>query len=159
MPEKRKFYLTREGLTKIKEEYEKILETRKLKSKKGVPPVLHSEDLNTEFVAFREDLDLLESKIEELKYILKNFELIKPPPKKERDKVHLGAQVQVAIDGEIDEFKIVGTLETNPSNNKISNESPIGQALLGKRVGETVVIKVPIVNHSCKIIKIKYNKL
>ena len=58
------------------------------------------------------------------------------------------------MDGELDEFTIVGTLEANPSAKKISNESPIGQALLGKKVGEIVVVKTPIVNHSCKITKI-----
>jgi len=60
------------------------------------------------------------------------------------------------MDGQMEEFLIVGTLEADPSNSKISNESPIGKALLGKRVGEIVQIKTTLVNCSCKIIKIKY---
>lgn len=154
----RKFYLTKDGLAGIENDLAKLKKVRMLRAREGVPPVLHSEDLDLEFVSFQEDLNFLEAKIEELDHILKNFEIIELPPKEERDKVYLGAQVKVELDGEIDEFKIVGTLETDPSHNKISNESPIGQALMGKRVGDTVVVKVAPVNHSCRILKIKYGK-
>ncbi|MBZ9572701.1 GreA/GreB family elongation factor [Patescibacteria group bacterium] len=155
MPDSKKYYLTKEGLRSVGKEYRKLLKLRKLKSKEGVPSVLHSEELNAEFVAFREDIDLLESRIEELEYILKNFELIKPPPRKERDKIHLGAQVKVSVDGQEDEFIIVGTLEANPSLGKISNESPVGRALLGHKVGEEVTVSSPI-KTTYKIKKIKY---
>jgi transcription elongation factor GreA len=150
-----KYYLTKEGVKKIKKEYARLLKMRKLKSKGGAPSVLHSEELNTEFVAFREDIDLLESRIEELEYILKNFQLIKPPPKKERNRVHLGAHVTVEVEGEKDEFTIVGTLEANPSVGKISNESPVGRALMDHKVGDEVIIGSPI-RVVYKIIKIKY---
>ncbi|MCD6500590.1 GreA/GreB family elongation factor [bacterium] len=139
-----KYYLTKEGLKKIKREYKKLLKLRQLKSKREVPPVLHSEELNTEFISYRDDLDFLDSRIAELENILKNYEFIKPPPRKERDKIHLGAQVQVEVDGQIDEFTIVGTLEANPSLGKISNESPVGKALMNRKVGEEVVISSPV---------------
>ena len=64
--------------------------------------------------------------------------------------------VTVEIDGQLDEFTIVGTLESNPALGKISNECPVGKALLGKKVGDVVEVKTPIVKHKCKIIKIKY---
>ena len=151
----KKYYLTKEGLKGIEKEYKKLLKLRRLKSKEGVPSVLHSEELNAEFIAFREDVDLLESKIEELDHILKNFELIKPPSRTERDKIHLGAHVKVEVGGQMDEFIIVGTLEANPSLGKISNESPVGKALLSHKVGEEVIVSSPT-KTTYKIKKIKY---
>ena len=159
MTEEKKFYLTKQGLGKVKKEYEDLKNLKFAKTKGEVPKIWHSEDLNPEYLSFQEDLSFLESRIAELEYIFKNTELIKPPPKEKQNIVNLGATVLTEINGEIDEFTIVGTLEADPSSKKISNESPIGQALLGKKVGETIVTKTPIVNHSCKIIKIKYNKI
>ena len=153
-----KYYLTKEGLKKTKAEYAKLLKLRKLKSKSGAPSVLHSEELDAEFIAFREDLDFLESKIEELDHVLKNFSLIKLPSKKQKDMVQLGAKLRVELDDDIDEFMLVGTLEANPSQKKISNESPIGRALINHKVGDEVVIKTESVNHKCKILAIRYDK-
>ena len=148
------YYLTKEGLRGLKREYEELLKMRKLKSKGDVPSVFHSEELSAEFVAFREDLDLLESRIEELEHIFKNVELIKPPSPIEKDKIHLGAQIKVEVDGQTDEFVLVGTLEANPVMGKISNESPVGQALLNHQVGDEVTISSPIkVTYKIKLIK------
>lgn len=156
MPKETKFYLTKDGLKKVKKEYKDLKEIRLAKTKGDVPGIFESDDLNPEYLSFQEDLNSLELRIVELENILKNAKLIKKPPKNKRNVVNLGAQVLVEIDGEIDEFKILGTVEVDPSNKRISNESPIGQALLGKKVGDTITIKTPIVNHSCKIKKIKY---
>jgi len=150
-----KYYLTKEGLKKIEKEYKKLLKLKKQKSKGGAPSVLHSDELSAEFVSYREDLDFLDSKIEELQRILKNYELIKPPPKKERNKVHLGARVKVEVDGQTDEFIIVGTLEANPTLGKISNESPVGRALLGHKIGDEVILSSPV-KVVYKIKSIKY---
>jgi len=153
-----KFYLTKEGLEKLKKEYRELQKIVQIKVHEKIPEFFHSEELNPEYIAYREDNELLQARLADLKYILKNAELIKTPLKEKQNIVNLGAHVTVELDGELDEFTIVGSLETDPANKKISNESPIGQALIGKRVGETVIIKTPIVNHSCKILKIKYNK-
>lgn len=152
----KKFYLTREGLEKVKKEYETLRKLKQSKVGEESPKVLHSDELAPEYLAFKEDLDLLQLRIASLENVLKNVELIKAPPKQEQDKIHLGAKVLTEMDGQMEEFLIVGTLEADPSNSKISNESPIGKALLGKRVGEIVQIKTTLVNCSCKIIKIKY---
>jgi len=159
MAEEKKFYLTEEGLERIRKEYESLKELRLAKTRRESPEILYSEDLNPEYLAFREDINFLGSKIIEFENIIKNAELIRPPKKEKQNIIDLGATVLVEINGEIDEFRLVGTLEADPSNRKISNESPIGRALLGKRVGEIVVIKTPIVNHACKITKIKYNNI
>ena len=159
MVAEKKFYLTKEGLEKIKKEYKDLRELRMAKTKGEVPKILQSEDINPEYLSFQEDIGFLESRIFELEHILKNTELIKVPPKDKQNIVDFGATVTVESGGEHDEFTIVGSLETDPPNKKISNESPIGQALIGKRIGEMVVVKTPIVNHSFRVMKIKYNKI
>ena len=155
MADSPKYYLTKEGLKELKREYEELSKMRKLKSKGDTPSVFHSEELSAEFVAFREDLDLLESRIEELEHILKNVEPIKPPSRTERSKIYLGAQIKVEVDGQTDEFVLVGTLEANPVIGKISNESPVGRALLNHRVGDEITISSPI-KVTYKIKSVKY---
>lgn len=153
---KKKYYLTKEGLEKVREEYETLKKLRLAKLKEDSPKIMHSDEPDAEYLAFKEDLNFLESETKRYEDILKNVELIKPPPKKEQDSIHLGAKVLVEMDGQIEEFFLVGTLEADPSKSKISDESPIGKVLLGKKVGESIELKTPIVKSSCKIIKIKY---
>lgn len=154
MPQK--FYLTREGLEKLKKEYEAFKKMRLAKIDGESPKILHSEDINPEYLAFREDLSFLESRIVDLEYILKNTELIKFPPKAKQNFVNLGATVTLEeSDGQINEFMIVGTLEANPSEGKISSESPVGKALLGHRIGDQIAITSPI-KVFYKVKKIKY---
>jgi transcription elongation factor GreA len=155
MFEDKKFYLTEKGLIRMKAEYQHLRKIKSFKTIGEVPRFLHSEDLNPEYLSFHEDLDLIDTRLAEVKQILRNVELIKMPPKDRRSVINLGATVIVEINGERDEFQIVGSLEANPSLGKISNESPVGQALLGHRAGEEVVISSPI-NVIYKIKKIRY---
>ena len=140
MPEN-KYYLTEEGLEKIKKDYGSLLELRKMKTTDDVPSIWHSEDVNPEYLSFQEDMNVLEVRLTEYEDILKNVELIISPAKDKRDTVLLGAKVSVEIDnGQVDEYEIVGTLEANPSLGRISNESPVGRAILGLRVNEEVAV-------------------
>jgi len=156
MEDQRKYYLTTEGLENLKKE-NRILRGIRLAKTKGeeAPEILHSEDLNPEYLSFQEDLSFLETRISELENILKNAELIKSPSKEKRNIICLGAEVAIEVDGDKDEFKIVGTLEANPSLGKISNESPVGRALLGHQVGDEIVLSSPI-KVIYKIRKVKY---
>jgi transcription elongation factor GreA len=155
MTQEKKFYLTKEGLEKIKKEYKDLKIIKLSKTKEEIPKIWHSEDLNPEYLAFQEDLSFLENRIGELDYILKNSELIKVPSKNAKKLVNLGARVLVDVDGQTDEFEIVGTLEANPSIGRISNESPVGRALLGHRIGDEIVVSSPI-KTIYKIKKIRY---
>jgi len=156
MVEEKKFYLTKEGLERIKKEYKTLRELKLAKTKGESPKVLHSEDLNPEYLAFQEDINFLESRIIELENIIKNAEMIKLLRKEKQNIVDLGATVLVETDGQADEFTLVGSLEANPSIGKISNESPVGSALLGRKVGDAVVVSSPI-QTTYKIKKVKYH--
>lgn len=140
------YYLTKEGLEKTKKDYESLLEFRKMKTTDEVPSIWESEDVNPEYLSFQEDINVLEARLTEYEDILKNVELISLPPKRERATVYLGATVTLEEepDKTINEYVILGTLEANPGEGKISVDSPVGRQLLGKKIGEEVVINSPI---------------
>ena len=155
--EEQKFYLTKPGLERIQKERDKLVEFKRLKTKDDVPSIWHSEDVNPEYLAFQEDMTLLETKLAEYENILKNQEIIKLPPKERRNELFLGGTVTLEDeDGSMNEYTIVGTLEANPAEGKISSDSPVGRALLGKKVNEEAIITSPI-RVVYKIRKIKYS--
>ncbi len=133
-----KYNLTEEGLKKVKKELEQLIKVRKEKTKGHVPEVLHSEDLNPEYLDFREKMHFLEKKITKLEEVVKNAEIIIPP--EDKSKVALGAKVLIEADGQEDEFIIVGSMEADPAKGMISDKSLVGKKLIGKEVGDEVEI-------------------
>ena len=150
------FFITKMKLQELKKEYEELSDFERRKSLgEAAPKIFESEDLNPEFVSFQEDIGFLRSRIDELKNILDHHELIKAPAKSVQNIVGIGAKVEIDVDGQKDKFVIVGTLEANPALGKISNESPVGKALLGHKIGDAVVVSSPI-KTTYKIRNIKY---
>jgi len=156
MIEEKNFYLTRQGLKKIKKEFEELKQIKLSKTKGEAPVIMHSEDVNPEYLALQEDLGLLDIKLSEIETILKNARIIKNPAKTAQSAVDLGATVLVDINGKNTEFTIVGTLEADPDRGMISNESPVGKVLIGKKTGERVALG-PGSRTVYKIKKISYN--
>ncbi|OGZ18145.1 MAG: hypothetical protein A2V72_01855 [Candidatus Nealsonbacteria bacterium RBG_13_37_56] len=155
MADPKKFYLTKKGLEDLKKEYETLKGLRSAKIKGESPKLWESEDLNPEYLSFQEDLEFLETRLAELENVLDNFSLIEKPSKDKLGVVDLGATVTVQVDGAKDEFVVVGTLEANPALGKISDESPVGHALLGSKVGDEIIVSSPV-KTIYKIKKIKY---
>lgn len=151
------FYITKEKLKELKKEYDDLVVFEHNKTAgEEAPKIFESEDINPEFISFQEDMTFLRSRISELKNIFERYELIKSPVKTEQKIIGLGARVKIDVDGEKDEFVIVGTLEANPALGKISNESPVGKALLGHKVGDEIMVSSPI-KTTYKIKSIKYD--
>ena len=96
---------------------------------------------NAEYQSARAEQDRNETRISEVENILLNAEIIKKP--KGDSKVQLGSVVKLKGSTKTKEFQVVGTVEADPLSGKISDESPLGQALIGKKVGESVEIKTP----------------
>ena len=102
--------------------------------------VLRKEKVKEDDESF-DDLAMIDKKIGDIDLVLKSYEIISLPPKDKLDVVWLGASVTIeSSDGHKNNFMIVGTVEANPPLGRISNESPVGKALLGKKVGDTVLI-------------------
>ncbi len=144
MEERDNFYLTKEGLEELKKEYETLKALRSSKIKGEAPSILESEDLNPDYITFQEDLNFLETRIAELEYVLEKAQIIKKPLKTHKNEIDLGATVSVVVDGQKDQFTIVGTFEANPMLGRISNESPVGKALIGHTTGDSVTVSSPI---------------
>jgi transcription elongation factor GreA len=153
--EKKAFYVTKDKLKDLEAEYEKLVDFERVKTVgQEAPKMLESEDMNPEFVAYQEDMERLRTRIDELKNILDNHVIIKKPPKEKQEIVDIGARVKVDLDGKHSEFTIVGTLEANPEEGRISNESPVGAALIGRKVGDEITL--PHNNLRYKVRNISY---
>jgi transcription elongation factor GreA len=150
---KKQFYLTKEGVEELKTELSELVAQRGPIAER-IKTAREFGDLseNAEYSSARQEQERVESRIAEIENILQNVEIIKKP--KGDSKVQLGSLVKLKGDGTTKEFRIVGTVEADPLNGKISDESPIGQALLGKKEGENVEIKTPAETTLYKIVNI-----
>jgi transcription elongation factor GreA len=151
---KKQYRLTLEGIEELKTE---LIE---LESQRGaiadrLKTAREFGDLgeNAEYSSARQDQERNENRISEIEHIIQNVEIIKKP--KADNKVQLGSVVKLkSSSGKAKEFKIVGTIEADPLNGKISDESPIGKVLIGRTSGETVKIQTPIEASTYKILDI-----
>jgi transcription elongation factor GreA len=150
------YYLTKDGLEKVKKEREDLRKKRKEMIKVDSPEVFHSEEVNPEYLTFQKDLNILEERMAKLEDVIRNAKIIENPQGKEK-KVQLGAEVTVDVGGQEDKLILVGTVEADPMLGKISNESPVGKALMGHKEGDEVTVSSPI-QTVYKIKKIEYQK-
>lgn len=149
------YYLTKNGLSKIKREYEDLKEIYRKEIFEEAPALLEGDALNPDYSFFQENIEELEKRIEELSFILKNYKIIKKP--KDQEVVNLGAKVVLKNDSDKkEEYQIVGTLEADPFLGKISNESPLGMTFIGRKIGESIPFNDSM---SYKIMKIKYEEV
>ena len=147
----KKNILTYEGLKKLEDELENLKVVRRKEVSQKIKEAREQGDLseNAEYDAAKDEQRDIEARIEELEKILKNAEVVV-------EEVSIGCSVKI-LDCEFDEeleYKIVGSTEANSLKGKISNESPVGKALLGKQVGDTVTVETPAGEFSYKVLSI-----
>ena len=143
MAEAKKRLLTYAGLTALEDELENLKVVKRKEVAGKIKEAREQGDLseNAEYDAAKDEQRDIEARIEELEGILKNAEVVEDEV--DLDKINVGCKVKVfdiTFDEEM-EFNIVGSTEANSLEGKISNESPVGQALMGKKVGETVDVE------------------
>ena len=153
----KKNILTYEGLKKLEDELENLKVVRRKEVSQKIKEAREQGDLseNAENDAAKDEQRDIEARIEELEKILKNAEVV-VEEEADLDKVSIGCSVKI-LDCEFDEeleYKIVGSTEANSLKGKISNESPVGKALLGKQVGDTVTVETPAGEFSYKVLSI-----
>ncbi|MBI4091254.1 GreA/GreB family elongation factor [candidate division WWE3 bacterium] len=150
-------YLTEQTLKKIKEEYNHLVTAGRQEAARRIRDAIESggyED-NLRYDGELERQMLLEKKISELEALIKGC-LVIEEREEQNSFISIGATVVVELEGEKDEFKIVGSYEADPVKNLISNESPVGQSLLGAKVGDLVEVNTPVIKLSYKILEIRY---
>ena len=149
---KKLFRLTQSGIDEHKSELANLVSQRGDVAER-IRQARELGDLseNAEYQTARQEQDRLEARVSELEHIIQNSQLIKKP--KAGDVVRLGSTVKLK-DGTTKEFQVVGTMEADPLSGKVSDESPIGKALLGKKIGDKVELKTPTEAATYKIISI-----
>ncbi|HXR50283.1 MAG TPA: transcription elongation factor GreA [Verrucomicrobiae bacterium] len=150
---KKLFRLTQAGVDELADEL-KTLTAKRAAIAEAIKNARELGDLteNAEYQSARAEQDRNETRITEIENILQNVEIIKKP--RGDNKVQLGSSVKLKNDGKTKEFQVVGTVEADPLNGKISDESPIGVALLGKKVGDSVDIVTPAETTTYKVVSI-----
>lgn len=145
MSEQDVVYITEEGLQKIKEELAYLKNEKQIELASKLEIAIAQGDLkeNADYHAAKEEQAFVAGRIRDLEDSLRRAQVITEPGKK--DVVRVGSVVTVVEEGYDDEetYYIVGAHEADPANGRISNESPIGQALLGSKKGRTVVAETP----------------
>jgi transcription elongation factor GreA len=151
-------YLTKEGLQKIKEELEYLKTEKRAEISDRLEVAISHGDLseNADYDYAKQEQAFVEGRIKDLEYSLRRAEVIDHDGR--NDKVRIGSTVTVVepdYDDEPETYFIVGAHEADPSNGRISNESPIGQALLGAKLGQTVTAQVPAGEIQLKVTSIQ----
>lgn len=150
-------YLTLEGEKELRKELEHLTGTVRLEIAKRLKAAIEMGDLseNAEYIATKEEQGFIEGRIQEIEYYLRNAEII-AEGNGGYDEVRVGAKITIKEEDFPEEiYHLVGSQEADPGNGRISNESPIGQALLGKKVGDDVKVETPGGILVFKIIKIE----
>lgn len=139
---KKAIYVTSEGIEKLKVELDDLVNVQRKKIAAALKEAKEFGDLseNASWDDAKERQAFIEGRIAEIENILKNVVAIE---KGDADKVDVGSTVHVELEGGTQEFQIVGSTEADPAIGKISNESPIGKALIGKKPGDEVEVEVP----------------
>ena len=140
----KKLQLTQEGFDSLKKELEELVSVKRPKLVDRLSYARSQGDLseNSDYTNAKEELEFLDGRIDELTYVIENAIIAKNSTAKS-SLIDMGDKVTVKVNGGKQEYKIVGEWEANPMEKKISATSPLGQALVGKKVGEKVSVEAP----------------
>lgn len=150
----KEIYLTSEGFLKLEEELNEAKTVKRPQIIKDLKEARAQGDLseNAEYSAARDAQGKLEARIKEIEYTLEHATIIE---NNNDGKVKVGSVVTILYDDdEEEEYSIVGTNEADPFENKISNESPIAVAVMGRKEGDTVLVESPNGSFTVKIVKV-----
>lgn len=156
MTKKDEFLLTADGYLALEEELNELKTVKRPQVIEAIKDARAQGDLseNADYDAARNDQATLEARIKELEHMLDHATIIKGGSK---GVVGLGSTIKISYidDDEEEEYKIVGSTEANPFENRISNESPIGKAVLNKKAGDVVSVESPSGSYDVKILSVE----
>jgi transcription elongation factor GreA len=147
-------YISKDGLEKLREELTEMTNVRRPEIAQRIHDAKEHGDLseNAEYEDAKNEQAFVEGRIQTLEAMIKTATLIEE--NHSTDHVQIGSTVKVTGEDGEESFMIVGSAEAKPAAGRISNESPVGRALLGRKKGEKVVVKVPAGDFTYKIIEI-----
>ena len=151
-------FLTKEGFQKLQDELDYLRTVKRQEIAERLHEAMEGGELieNAEYEAAKNEQAFVEGRIQELDVILATARLIDENDKSKEGLIQVGSTVVIEEDGAAAEtFTIVGVAEANPREGKISNESPIGKAVIGHKVGETLLVEAPGGHFKVKIVKVK----
>ncbi len=157
MKTEKQIFLTKEGFLNLEEELNDLKLNKRPEVTQSLKEARALGDLseNAEYDQAKTDQEILEKRISELEYELENATII--DDKISKDAITVGSTVEIMYDGDPDDteiYRIVGSREADPFNNKISNESPIAVAIMNKKVGQKVEVASPDGVYTVEIKKI-----
>lgn len=151
-------FLTKEGYDKLQEELEHLRTIKRQEVAERLHEAMEGGELieNAEYEAAKNEQAFVEGRIQELDLLLATAQIIEDNNKnKKHDGVQVGSKVTIKEGNyEAETFTIVGAAEANPREGKISNESPIGKAIIGHKLGDTVKVETPGGTYNVKILKV-----
>ena len=150
-------FLTKEGFQKLQDELDYLRTAKRQEVANRLHEAMEGGELieNAEYEAAKNEQAFVEGRIQELDLLLATAKIIEENGKKKSDTVTLGAKVTIKEGNfEAETFTIVGMAEANPREGKISNESPIGKAILSRKVGDSVKVETPGGTYNVKILKV-----
>jgi transcription elongation factor GreA len=151
-------FLTKEGFQKLQEELDHLRVNKRQEVAERLHEAMEGGELieNAEYEAAKNEQAFVEGRIQELDVLLATANIIEDNGKtKKNDAIHVGSKVTIKEGNfEAETFNIVGAAEANPREGKISNESPIGKAILGHKLGDIVKVETPGGTYNVKIIKV-----
>lgn len=150
-----KIQLTKQGYADLEKEHQDLLKNKRPQAVDRLQKARAMGDLseNSEYNAAKDELAFVEGRIREIEEILNQAEVVEN--KVVSDQVQLGSKVTVEVNGKNELFQIVGEFEADPMNKKLSQNSPIGQALMNKRISDLVEVTIPAGKVQYKIVEIK----
>lgn len=146
--------VTKEGLDALKAEYEELTNLKRPEAVGRLATAREQGDLseNSEYTDAKQNLAFIDGRIAELEVVLHGVKVVTTHGK---GQVDVGCKVTLHINGKKEEFTVVGEWEADPASKKISHESPLGKALLGKKVGDKVEVEAPAGKIHYKILNIE----
>lgn len=153
--ENKKVQVTKQGLDELKNELDELKNTKRPKLVDRLEYARSQGDLseNSDYQNAKDELEFLDGRIDELENVLSNAEVVESNGN--TDTVSVGAKVTLKTNGNKHIYELVGEWEADPMNKKISHESPLGQALMGKEVGEKIEVEAPAGKVNYEIIGIE----
>ncbi len=156
--DKKKIFVTKEGYEELKREYNELVKEKRPAVIERVAQARAMGDLseNSEYHAAKDELSLIDGRIEELSEIMKNTAIIEEQAGNGSiGVVQLGSRVKVSVGDKHEVFTLVGEWEADPRAKKISHESPLGKALIGKEIGQNVEVTAPAGKINYTIVEVK----